>query len=194
MKPGWHEVCTQSCCCILMGLRKNIAAAYMRNPRAWSYIPEVFASCHQTNQWVETNQLLAECEVSSGDTNEFHAIPRHFTAQSLAIHLSLARGRALKPSAALRQMLLPAGCIICSLWPSLAGVHACVLKCFMDVFGPLLKNLHFLNSLADTLLSMCQIEEASLHVSTSGAETGKRWRCTGMKEWRRVIDLNESDW
>ena len=49
-----------------------------------------------------------------------------------------------------------------------------MLKCFMDVFGLLLKNLLFLNSLADKLLSMCQIEKTSLHISTSGVESGKR--------------------
>ena len=44
---------------------------------------------------------------------------------------------------------------------------------FYGCFGPLLKNLHFSNSLADKLLSMCQIEKTSLHISTSGAESGK---------------------
>ena len=73
-------------------------------------------------------------------------------------------------------MLLLAGGI-CSLWLSLAEVHACVLTCFKDVFGTLLKifiNFLFLEILGDKLVSVCQIEKTSLHISTSGAESGKR--------------------
>ena len=44
----------------------------------------------------------------------------------------------------------------------------------MDVFGFFAHNWNFLNSLADKLLSMCQIEKTSLHISTSGVESGKR--------------------
>ena len=129
----------------------------------------------------DTNQLLAECEVSSGDTNEFHATFHG----AVASYSSQSGSRSV-------------GCFCQRVEYVVFGhpwqecTHVCSNVLWM--FWPFAQKSAFLEFPCwQTAFHVSNWKDFLTYLHIWGWKW-KRWRCTGMKEWRRVIDLNESDW